>query len=460
MSRFPRPGKRVFCFQGSAYNPPVRRLVYTLVCAAVLAALATYAWRGWYARYITDDYCTAYRLRDLGFVEAMKFHRRVWSGRYSYFPIKAGFEAIGPTTARVTPTLLMVLLGTAAAFALRRVVVSRLMVFLAAITLVYAVVDASPSRLNIGGAFLWETGALTYLLPLVLLMVWAGVVMGLMGQMRPRGKMVGTHRSHCVLSAVLMLVAGGLSETSLAAQGALTAGVLALALFFRARRAAQAAAWGLLATAPGTLVRASAHTAARPLGDAVVQTLTMAYRFLGSHVFISAAAALPLMAVGLATGAGGVRVQARAAAFAAALAVAVYIASFVPAAWLVRASAPERTLDIANFFLLLALFTGAMSAGIAMRDRLPSTVMALALLLATIVPALSVAENIRTMPEAKATAKRMDELDWTLREQRGHAAVVHAEWALRMGILGPDPDFWANQCVSHYYRLESLRVLE
>jgi len=474
----------------------VRRLVYAILCAAVLAALATYAWRGWYARYITDDYCTAYRLRELGFVEAMRFHRQIWSGRYSYFPIKAGLEAIGSVTARFTPTALMLLLGAAAGFSIRRLAApaSRLPAILGALTVVYAVVDASPSRLNIGGALLWETGAITYLLPLVLMTAW----LGLFGTISvipsvERGIWAGgealrvaTHPGpsldarddksmrrrwilSCAASAGLMFVAGGLSETSLAAQGALTAGALALALLFRSGRSAWIAACGLAATmlglsimvtAPGTLVRAGAHTAALPPGAATMRTLEMAYRFIGSHVFVSAAAILPLIAAGIALGTSATRLSIRVTAAAAGLAVAIYVASFVPAAWLVRASAPERTLDIPSYFLLLALFTAALAAGTAMRDRMPAAALTAALLLASIVPLLSIAENLRTMPEAQATARQMDDLERSLRQQRGRPAIVRAKWALGMGILGPEPDFWANQCVSHYYGLQSLTVVE
>src|SRR5690242_3656045 len=91
--RMHTPGGRI-PLQSRAVQPRVLRWICAAVALALLAGLVAYAWRGSYARYITDDYCTSVKLRDLGFVDAMLWHRNHWSGRYAYFAVKAIPEAI------------------------------------------------------------------------------------------------------------------------------------------------------------------------------------------------------------------------------------------------------------------------------------------------------------------------------------------------------------------------------
>lgn len=437
----------------------MRRGVYVLFCAVALAALATYAWRGWYARYITDDFCTAGYLRDLGFVEAMKFHRNNWSGRFSYFPVKAALELIGNRTTRVTPAVLMILMGGAVAYSVRRLLEprSRLLLFLVAVTAVYALVDASPSMFNIAGSWFWETGSITYILPLILFTFWFGLFAW-------RRSLAAT----CAASAALMFFAGGLSETSLAAQGAVTGILLAFALWYRARRAAWISAAGLSATlaalaimgsAAGNVARGMIHTKPRPLGATVLLTLDYANRFLGWHVFASGAAFLPLMAVGVALGMNAQRVSGRAIGIAITTGIGAYLASYVPSAWLLPWTVPERALDVPNYFLALALFAAAVGAGFRLKDRLPELAVTAAIGLLAIVPLLSIDFNRDEIPRAREFAAHFDAMDRFLQTQKGRDAVLEdGQWALGPAILGAKKTFWVNHCVCLYYDLKSLRV--
>lgn len=437
----------------------MRRGVYLLYCAAVLAALATYAWRGWYARYITDDFCTAGYLRDLGYIEAMKFHRGHWSGRFSYFPVKGALELIGNETPRIIPTAMMILFTVAVAYAVRSLLEprSRLLVFLVAATATYALVDASPSMLNIAGSWFWETGSLTYILPLIVFTFW----LGLFAWRRPLPVT-------CAASAALMFFAGGLSETSLAAQGAVTGLLLVSAVWYRARREMWISAWGLLATlgalaimgsAGGTVARSVMHTKPRPLGATVLLTLDYANRFLGWHVFASGVALLPLIATGIALGMHVERLSGRAVRVIVTTAIGAYLATFVPSAWLLPWTVPERALDVPNYFVALALFAAAVGTGSRMRGRLPDRAVTAAIALLVVVPLLSIAGNAEAVPRAREFAGHFDEMDRFLETQKGKDAVLKdGQWALGPAILGVKETFWVNECVSRYYGLRSLRV--
>jgi len=430
----------------------MRRAVHVLFCAIVLAALATYAWRGWYARYVTDDWCTASLLRERGFTGAMKYHRDMWSGRFSYFPAKAALESIGPVTARFTPTLLMLLLGLAAAWTLRRFFSpDPLLTITTAVAVVFALIDGSPSISNIAGAWYWETGAITYILPLVLFTFWLGIVASPLSL-----------RAASIASFLVMLVAGGMSETNLATHGAMTGALLFFGLMRRSRREAWIGASGLaatllalaiMATAAGNEQRGMEHAAPLPLARTVVRTLDYAYDFVGWHLLPSGAALLPLFVLAMMLGSRA-RVSPRVCAMIAIAAVTAYVVSFLPSAWLLPWTAPERALDVSHYFVALALFAGGAALGT--RIRVPAFV----LLLFAVIPLLAIRDNIRlAIPEARRFARHSDEMDRLLSSQKGRAAVLpNATWALAPLILGPEPDFWVNRCVSRYYGLESLQV--
>ena len=94
-----------------------------------------------------------------------------------------------------------------------------------------------------------------------------------------------------------------------------------------------------------------------------------------------------------------------------------------------------------------------------MRQRLPEPAVMAALALLTIVPVLSIAENVEELPRARSFAAHFDEMDRYLQTQKGEDAVLkHGQWALGPGILGPKKEFWVNYCVCLYYEVRSLRV--
>lgn len=411
------------------------KLTSALLTAALLAALGAYAWRGWYTRYVTDDYCSAAAIQDYGFAGAMKAHRETWSGRFSYFLVKGALELIGPVTARFVPGVMLVLTLLAAAWALRPLTARP---GLAACAVAFAAVDSAPDRFGIYGPFAWETGAVTYMLPIVLLLVWTGVLV--------RG-------GNIALSFALMVAAGGVSETSLAAQGALAAGALRFALLRRDRRrawisgaalAATLLALAIVATAPGNEKRATTL----PSGAAAGIALEAAYDYLGSHLFVEGLALALVAAVALVTKAGDRRPLLQASM----VALLCYIASFFPAAWAISSVPPPRALYVPNVFLIAALFCAAA----ALRVRAPQWL----LVAAAVIPVWSTVQTVRTIPEARAGAMQADAINRSLREQRGGGHVVlRSRWALTSGYAGVDAGHPANHCMSEYYRLQSLRVV-
>ena len=399
---------------------------------ALLLALAAFALRGTYTRYRTDDFCTAASLKERGYFESQRFFRDGWSGRFSYYAIKHTLESIGPFTARVVPGAMVMLLVVASVWTLRRFLDARL-ALAGGCAVAFANVDSAPELFSAYGPLFWECGAVTYLLPVVLIAFWVGVVL---------------RSSNLIVAFLLMFIAGGLSETAVAAQLPLAIGAVILAR----NRAAVAglagtlAAFAVMATAPGNAVRAATLDApATPL-DAAANTLQLAYSYLGSHLFLEGASLLIVLVLGLVA---APRIPHRIALGTAATAVVAYIATCAPSAWALSSGPPARALVVSNFFLIVMLF----ALGALLRVPHPALVA-----IAAIIPILSVVSVARDLPRARADAAHADTIDRLLREQRGRDVVLRSRWALAERFATQDPRHWSNGCVSDYHRLTSLSV--
>ncbi|HVE71251.1 MAG TPA: DUF6056 family protein [Thermoanaerobaculia bacterium] len=433
------------------------RLGLAVLTVAVLAALATYAWRGRFARYVTDDFCTSSILRDEGFFGMMRYHRVSWSGRYSFYPMKAIPESIGPGTARVMPALMIALFGVAAIWTMRRVTDRRcvLLAVLTGTSIAYAAIDATPEVLTIGGPLMWETGTVTYMLPLILYTIWAGLFFG-------PGSLLG----RTIASALVMFLAGGLSETSLAAQCALTGAMTLLTLGFRWREASRIALAGcaasivallLVVSAPGNVVRMRRLPPRAPFVSAALSSARMAYDYVGSVAFSDGKSLLLILLCGAIAGATLPRFNTAVAIAAAIAAACGYGATFLPSAWMLSMGPPPRALHVCNFFLMAILLPLSALAS----ARKPRAVLAAApvlLVLLTVVPIASVRFVIGTFPKARADAAELDRIDALMRANRGKRVVVHSPWSIAERVLVEEPEFWTNRCMSQFYGVHSIRV--
>ena len=433
------------------------RLGLAVLTVAVLVALGTYAWRGWYARYVTDDFCTASILRDKGFFGMMRYHRIAWSGRYSYYPLKAIPESIGPVTARYMPGIMLALFSAAAFWTFRRVLNRRfsLLATLTGLVIAYAAIDATPEALAIGGPLIWETGTITYMLPLILYTLWAGLFFG---ETPSRARWAG--------SAVLMFVAGGLSETSLAAQCAMTGALTVLTLLRRSREAGKIAAAGfaasllalvIVASAPGNEVRARRLPPRAPFVTAAANSARMAYDYIGSVAFSDGKALLLVLLCGTVIGAALPRVNASAAAVAALSAAAGYAVTFLPSAWMLSMGPPPRALHVTNFFLMGMLVPLAALAG-ARKPRAVLLAAPVVLVLAIFVPLASARFVASTVPKAKADAAELERIRGIMVANPGGRVTIHSPWAIAERVLVAEPEFWTNRCMAEFYGVRSIRV--
>ena len=439
--------------------PVLIRRGTAVLLLSLMIALGVYAWRGWYARYVTDDFCTASILHRLGFVEAMKFHREHWSGRYSYYAVKAIPESLGRGTAQVVPALGIALFCAAAIWSVRRVFAARgALAATGGLALVFATIDSTPDVLTIGGPLVWETGFFTYMLPLILFTVWAGLFFN-------GGRPDSRAWLRVTMSAVLMLFAGGLSETSLAAQGAITAGILGVAIVLRASDAIRVAAAGFAATlvalylvgsAPGNAVRMSELPEPQPLPSAVLESFRLAYAYIGSNVFIGGAALVVVVTAGILLGGGVSRGRVPALLLVALASLGAFIASMVPAAWMLETGPPPRALHVSGFFFIVMLLALAATARV-MRPNVVR-VAPILMVLSIAIAGYAAYAVTKTFDEGRRGAAEMDRIDATMRANRGRDVVIHSPWSIAERVLVTDPTFWTNRCICDFYGVRSLRI--
>jgi hypothetical protein len=247
---------------------PVSGLLHRIWAAALVVPLGAFAFVGSFSRYASDDFCTASVAVNQGFLATQWYWYTTWSGRYTFTLLDTALELIGTWTPQVLPTLATVAWVAAGTWALlpgarhQRWPSPLFTSFMVAELVSFASLTAAP---NVGQSFYWQTGLLTYTLPLILATLFAGWVLRQL--VRADGHV---SKWSMAASGVACFAIGGLSESSLMIQAVALILVLALgyAMLRGPRRTALLGllgpallgsifAGGVMLLAPGTHMRAA-----------------------------------------------------------------------------------------------------------------------------------------------------------------------------------------------------------
>src|SRR5207253_10529101 len=178
--------------------------------AAMALPLLVYAWVGSFSRYTADDYCWAGVLRTEGFINAQVAWYTAYSPRYAFTFLVNLVELAGPAIVPALPALAIVVWVAVLTWSLRQLDVRlakqqrTVPAFVLAELVALASLQTAP---DLPQSLYWQTGMLTYLLPLVLATF-------LIGWIR-RGS---TRWWALLVSGLITFVGGGLSETYLVPQ--------------------------------------------------------------------------------------------------------------------------------------------------------------------------------------------------------------------------------------------------
>jgi hypothetical protein len=461
--------------------------------AVVLLAipLAAHVGVGWYSRYMADDYCTAGTLVRLGFWDSQAFWYMTWSGRYSFTFIVTLAEAIGVGVARLLPGLAVaawLVVLTLFFHRLGRSVMVH-MAPLAALAvsagIVLAVLDGTP---NVYQSLYWQTGMLTYVFPLILLV---GLGAWLLSRATSDTPVAST--ASCLAVGLFTLVAGGFSETVGVLQVALLGLALIAVLAAGGTRRKALVAWVasalvgaclavlLMYVAPGTQIR-------RELVSDPVSVPELAVRLIqDGRIFLSRTVRKIPAGLGLAVVLPlGIALLWREADPSAGsvprmgprrLLIALLVLPFLVAGLMLVTMAPyefavsdypdARVLVTSLFVLvaglsawgfLLGSVLGGMRGRFAASAAVAAGVVSLVLLLASVPPATTRA--LSRLPDVQQFAA-----DWGSRDQALEAAAGRGVESTRAASLphmgglaeiGYDPEEWVNRCVAQAYGLKEV----
>jgi hypothetical protein len=457
------------------------------VVALLLAApLLAHAYVGLFTRYMADDYCTAAALRQAGLLGMQREFYLGWSGRFS-FTLTAGLvETLGAGVVPYLPAVVLAAWLAALAWAASQFGLRPTAALLLAELILFVTLDDNKGGVH--EALYWQTGSLTYALPLILLTLLAGGVARL--SVRGAGRVGGWH---LVCFGVAAFYAGGFSETYVVMQTVALCVALAVCVWRRRREEAARAvaralgaallgsllALAVVSAAPGNRVRRAAmeaapaapHAAALSSVGAAAAFVLYEHNYRGTAHLRLVALLLPLLAAFCAPrGSGGEGGAGRAFLLwvIPAGAFVVVVACFAPAFYVMSREPPFRALVVPQFVLVSALAALGYALGGALRRayaprtlfRILSVSLAAALLLA---PARAAAGTLRQAGKARALAAVWDRQDAEMR-----AAVARGEKRLTVPVLynvggtdllTRDPAWYVNACAAAYYGAESVTAV-
>jgi hypothetical protein len=440
-----------------------RRVVLCFLGTALALPLIVYAWIGSYARYTADDYCWAGILRTEGFLKAQVVWYTGFSPRYAFTFLVNLVELAGPPIVPLLPALALVVWVTVLTwtFSQFRIVLGRLSRLASAVIVAeVAALATLQTAPDLPQSLYWQTGMLTYLLPLVLATFLLGWI----------------RRANCAWWALLVsglttFVAGGLSETYLIPQNvaltlALVVSVAATSTGSRSRwtsaHLAAALSGGVLALlaillAPATSGRIDGSPADLWLASSAAIT-NAAYYVARLVRYFPFTIALCLVLPGALGAENGIS---RKWFLLVTVGVAITLPfCYFPSFYALNGSPPARSLIVPGALLIGYLIFAGTALAARMHEVVPERRRLAAALALALVP-LGIAVVNRAEPASAAQhAALWDAEDEQIRASRDAGrtdlTVVALPPYLGEDFVTGNRGHWFNMCVARYYGVGSI----
>jgi hypothetical protein len=444
----------------------VTRWVPVVLAAALSLPLLVYSSVGAFSRYTADDFCWAGVLRTDGFFEAQKFWYTEYSPRYAFTFLVNLTELAGPAIVPVLPVSAIVCWLAILTWTLKQFRAESLRALVVAEVVALSTLQTAP---DLPQSLYWQTGMLTYLLPLML----ATFVIGWIR----RGSAAWWA---IMLSAGITFVAGGLSETYLIPQNvALTLALLVSFVWDRTERGA----W-LPRRQP--LTPRTLHLAAALVGGVLALVVIVVAPSTASRVGGTPANIWLALSASIATGYYQVVHLVRFSPFTVLLTLAVpallsgspfritrgWFAvvtlvvcvtlpfCYFPSFYAQNGNPPARSLIVPGAMLIAYLVFVGFGVQSVVAERLPEVRRSVALAALVLVP-LSIA--IVTFPDQADAARYatvFDAEDQQIRASRdaGQADLTVSALPPNLGeqFVTDARDNWFNMCVARYYGVRSI----
>jgi hypothetical protein len=405
------------------------RAAAVVVALTTAAALAVLCVRGFYVRWFSDDFALPACVVNYGFWGGQATWYRTWSGRFTFNFAEASLAEIGPLTAAV-----VVLIATAAMVAALR---PRLHLPLALAIAYVILLGAS----DVPQSILWETGVLSYTLPLAAFAWWIGSA--------------AARTEWRWFDAVVPLVAGGCSETQVLAQ------IVICAIAFAAwrRKPMLAGLTGsliclaVIAIAPGNAIRRMKSPPTAPIVDVIKGTILDAASFFTGAITRSG---LMLLLVFVASLLWAPRLSRRVFIVAVLCTIACAGVTLAAGEITLVAALPERARMMSHALIVVSV--AAFGATLRRPERWrPAFVIGVTIL--SILPLISAVQLAREIPEARDFAQRWDRFDDFLRRNPARNVFVYDAPGSIGTLRFLDHDPTHNIAISMVYRLQSIAAM-
>jgi hypothetical protein len=450
---------------------------------SLMVPLGVHAYLGGFARYIADDVCTLGTLRRLGFFGSQVNWYENWSGRFSFTFIVNLTQLAGPKLTPILPALALALLLLAVTFLILRwqrwlrTSASIILAFALSGLVIFATLEGSP---NVYQSLYWQTGMLTYTLPLILLTAYLGWLLFYANELQDNNR----HFWAIPASGAAALGFGGFSETYVSVQTALLIALFILStIMLRGKKRRQVNAFlgvgiigSLLAMlviviAPGNLIRRGLMPPSPDPLELIKKSLYDVYifsviSFRRQPYIVALSVILPAL-VGFLTYQGG---SLNKPLHSGDWARWLILASIMPSEYAISSYPDDRVLIMPVYFLFLGMTLWGLSLGSRLRSLFVSQ-REWILSIASLAFGLSVCAllvfgfvSARTLtsqvPIARQYAQAWDKRDRTLRtivEDQDEPIPVPS--LRHMGFLaeiGYDPNEWINRCVAQAYGVSAV----
>ena len=488
---FPLPAIR----DSTSPNRLIGRL-YIGLGVILLVPAVTNAYVGWFSRYMADDYCTVGVLRVSGFTQSQVYWYTSWSGRFAFTFFVNVAELIGPGLVRFLPAAIILLWLAALVFLIHRMLYTLgyqshtgIVLSLAAVILLGTLWGAP----NIYQSIYWQTGLLTYVVPLVLLSGYLGWLL----LRRPRQQLGRAARAMIAVSGATAFVIGGFSETNLSLQMLALLLLLTISVYQVKKKSRVVDRWLIVAGLVGSLAAAIVIIAApgNDVRQGLMPTPSAPVEWLGrtaSDVLLFANRGLQRLTlttvlvtiVPFLLALFPAREDARRSqdkseelrkwgtlVLLVPLCTAMLMfATIAPYEYVVSTYPDGRVLVTTQFVLVAGLAAWGFVAGKLSRAVLPLSITAKSVLIGAVWIAALIPISVGVV---RATLHSLDPLadaqefaiTWDQRDETIHRAVMGGEEAMavrslnHMGGLaeiGRDPNEWINRCVAQTYDLKTV----
>ena len=448
-----------------------------------ISMLVMHAYMGSFSRWMADDYCSGADAQRFGVLRAAWHCFRTWNGRYSADLLDAFFGYLGPA---VTPVVTLIVLLTwlaaltAAVHSVRRRtshanpdILSSMCV--ATIILSLALVLAP----NVAQSLYWGQGMRSVVPPLITITLYVALLAW-------SGKWEWSLPSLVLLAAVsflLVYIAGGFSETFTAFQLAAFS-LTAIASVCRRKRWKSRAEWVELVTggvaaalafvtvvaSPGNAARQALWPEPPPIPmllhisiDAFCMFLVALFQ---SRIKVLALSAALVLGIQLGHMLRIGRQRWWMGLIMLATGGALLFSCFPPAAYGTSEPPFDRTLVIPVYILVIvAVLLGVFLSNVLIPGSTARPVISGVLTaLITVTAVIQISQLASARPTYHAYAKAWSQFDAQMRGYQ-KAGIPSAQiptadlnannWAC-LNVLGDNPEFWVNQCVSDYYHVQVL----